>query len=202
MQKGIQDYSVIDEALQFVNLTNTGKKKFKQFSLGMKQRLGLAMALLNNPDFLILDEPINGLDPIAIIEFREILERINRDKNTTILISSHILSELYQVSNRFGFIHNGEIIEEITKKELDDKCSSTIVIETPQIEALSVLLEKLQLQFKVISNKKLQLKGNTIVVADLNHHIFESGIRIDEIRRQDENLEEYYTNLLAKVGEK
>ena len=101
-----------------VYLLNTGKKKFKNFSLGMKQRLGLAMALLNKPDFLILDEPINGLDPIAIIEFREILERINREKNTTILISSHILSELYQVSNRFGFIHHGEMIEEITKKEL------------------------------------------------------------------------------------
>ena len=202
MQKGIQDYSVIDEALQFVNLTNTGNKKFKQFSLGMKQRLGLAMALLNNPDFLILDEPINGLDPIAIIEFREILERINREKNTTILISSHILSELYQVSNRFGFIHNGEIIEEITKKELDDKCSSTIVIETTQIEKLSVLLEKLQLKFKVINDKQVQLKGNTITVADLNQQIFESGIRIDEIRRNDENLEEYYTNLLLKVGEK
>ena len=202
MQKGIQDYSVIDEALQFVNLTNTGKKKFKQFSLGMKQRLGLAMALLNNPDFLILDEPINGLDPIAIIEFREILERINREKNTTILISSHILSELYQVSNRFGFIHNGEIIEEITKKELDDKCSSTIVIETTQIEALSILLEKLLVNFKVINDKQVQLKGNTINVANLNQQIFESGIRIDEIRRNDENLEEYYTNLLLKVGER
>ena len=202
MQKGIQDYAVIDEALEFVNLTNTGKKKFKQFSLGMKQRLGLAMALLNNPDFLILDEPINGLDPIAIIEFREILERINREKNTTILISSHILSELYQVSNRFGFIHNGEIIEEITKKELDDKCSSTIVIETTQIEQLSVLLEKLQVNFKVINDKQVQLKGNTINVANLNQQMFESGIRIDEIRRNDENLEEYYTNLLLKVGEK
>ena len=202
MQKGIQDYAVIDEALQFVNLTNTGKKKFKQFSLGMKQRLGLAMALLNNPDFLILDEPINGLDPIAIIEFREILERINREKNTTILISSHILSELYQVSNRFGFIHNGEIIEEITKKELDDKCSSTIVIETTQIEALSILLEKLLVNFKVINDKQVQLKGNTINVANLNQQIFESGIRIDEIRRNDENLEEYYTNLLLKVGER
>ena len=202
MQKGIQDYAVIDEALEFVNLTNTGKKKFKQFSLGMKQRLGLAMALLNNPDFLILDEPINGLDPIAIIEFREILERINREKNTTILISSHILSELYQVSNRFGFIHNGEIIEEITKKELDDKCSSTIVIETTQIEALSILLEKLLVNFKVINDKQVQLKGNTINVANLNQQIFESGIRIDEIRRNDENLEEYYTNLLLKVGER
>lgn len=202
MQKGIHDFTVIEEALNFVNLTDTGKKKFKNFSLGMKQRLGLAMALLNNPDFLILDEPINGLDPIAIIEFREILERINREKNTTILISSHILSELYQVSNRFGFIHNGKLIEEITKKELDEKCSSTVIIKTDQIEELSVLLEKMQLQFKILNDKQAQIKNNTIAVADLNQRIFGSGILIDEIRRNDENLEEYYTNLVMKVEEK
>ena len=201
-QKGIQDFSVIEEALAFVNLSHTGKKKFKHFSLGMKQRLGLAMALLNNPDFLILDEPINGLDPIAIIEFREILERINREKSTTILISSHILNELYHVSNRFGFIHEGKMIEEITKQELDEKCSSTILIETAQTKELSVLLEKLQIQFKVINDKQVQLRNNEITVADLNQHFYESGIRIDEIRRNDENLEDYYTNLLLKVGEK
>lgn len=201
-QKGIHDDSVIVEALKFVNLTNTGKKKFKNFSLGMKQRLGLAMALLNNPDFLILDEPINGLDPIAIIEFREILERINREKNTTILISSHILGELYQVSNRFCFIHNGEIIEEITKKELDEKCSSTIIIETKQINELAILLENLKLKFKVINDNKIELKENNITIAELNEQIYKSGIRIDEIRRNDENLEDYYTNLLMKVGGK
>lgn len=201
-QKGIQDFSVIEEALAFVNLSNTGRKKFKQFSLGMKQRLGLAMALLNNPDFLILDEPINGLDPIAIIEFREILERINRKRNTTILISSHILSELYHVSNRFGFIHEGKMIEEITKKELDERCSSTILIETRQTKELSVLLERLKIHFKVINDKQMQLQNNEITVADLSQHCFESGIRIDEIRRNDENLEDYYTNLLIKVGGK
>ena len=201
-QKGIQDYSVIDEALSFVHLTDTGKKKFKHFSLGMKQRLGLAMALLNNPDFLILDEPINGLDPIAIIEFRQILERINREKNTTILISSHILSELYHVSNRFGFIHQGKMIEEITKQELDEKCSSTILIETAQIKELSILLERLQLSFKVINDKQVKLKDSEITIADITQHFFESGIRIDEIRRNDENLEDYYTNLLLKVGGK
>lgn len=201
-QKGIQDFSVIEEALAFVNLSNTGRKKFKQFSLGMKQRLGLAMALLNNPDFLILDEPINGLDPIAIIEFREILERINRKRNTTILISSHILSELYHVSNRFGFIHEGKMIEEITKKELDEKCSSTILIETRQTKELSVLLERLKIHFKVINDKQMQLQNNEITVADLSQHCYESGIRIDEIRRNDENLEDYYTNLLIKVGGK
>ncbi|MEG0380297.1 MAG: ATP-binding cassette domain-containing protein, partial [Kurthia sp.] len=193
MQKGIHDYSSIEEVLNFVNLSDTGKKKFKHFSLGMKQRLGLAMALINNPDFLILDEPINGLDPIAIIEFREILEKINREKNTTILISSHILSELYQVSNRFGFIHNGRLIEEITKKELDEICSNTIVIKTEQIKELSVLLENLQLQFKVIKDNQLHILNNVITVAELNQRILQAGLRIDEIRRNDENLEDYYT---------
>ena len=94
------------------------------------------------------------------------------------------------------------MIEEITKKELDEKCSSTIIIETSQIKELAVLLEKLQLNFKVINDKQIQLKGNAITIADLNQYIFEAGIRIDEIRRNDENLEDYYTNLLKKVGEK
>lgn len=202
MQKGIHDYSVIYEALKFVNLTDTRNKSFKNFSLGMKQRLGLAMALINNPDFLILDEPINGLDPIAIIEFREILEKINREKNTTILISSHILSELYQVSNRFGFIHNGKLIEEITKKELDKKCSSTIVIKTEQMRELSVLLEKLQLQFKILKDNQVQILNSTITISELNQRMLEASILIDEIRRNDENLEDYYTNLVLKVEEK
>lgn len=201
-QKGIKDYSVIQEALEFVNLTNTGNKKFKHFSLGMKQRLGLAMALLNKPDFLILDEPINGLDPIAIIEFREILQKINRERNTTILISSHILSELYQVSNRFGFIHNGKIIEEISKEELDEKCGSTTIIETKQINELAVLLDKLQAKFKIIDDSHVVLPENNISISNLNNAIFEAGIRIDEIRKNDENLEDYYTNMLLKVGGK
>lgn len=203
-QKGIQDDSSIEEALAFVNLSHTGKKKFKSFSLGMKQRLGLAMALLNKPDFLILDEPINGLDPIAIIEFREILERINREKNTTILISSHILSELYLVSNRFGFIHHGKMIEEITKTELDDKCSSTLLIQTDEMNKLSVFLEDLNLDFKVINDKQVKIKDldfSEISVPNLTQQVFEAGIRINEIRRNDEDLEDYYTNLLMKVGE-
>ncbi|MER2127843.1 ABC transporter ATP-binding protein [Solibacillus sp.] len=200
-QKGIKDYSVIQEALEFVNLTKTANKKFKHFSLGMKQRLGLAMALLNKPDFLILDEPINGLDPIAIIEFREILEKINRERNTTILISSHILSELYQVSNRFGFIHNGKIIEEISKEELDEKCASTTIIETKQINDLAVLLDKLQVNFKITDDSHVVLPENKLTISDLNNAIFEADIRIDEIRKNDENLEDYYTNMLLKVGE-
>lgn len=199
MQKGIHDYSIIDEALKFVNLEDTGKKKFKKFSLGMKQRLGLAMALINSPDFLILDEPINGLDPIAIIEFREILEKINREKNTTILISSHILSELYQVSNRFGFIHKGKLIEEISKKELDEKCSSTIVIKTEQMKELSVLLEKLQLKFKIIKDNQVKILNSTITISKLIQHISGTSIDIDEIRHNDESLEDYYTNLVLKV---
>ncbi|MCW9134074.1 ATP-binding cassette domain-containing protein [Bacillus paramycoides] len=199
MQKGIHDYSVIEEALQFVNLTGTGKKKFKNFSLGMKQRLGIAMALINNPDFIILDEPINGLDPIAIIEFREILQKINHEKNITILISGHILTELYLVSNRFGFIHNGKLIEEITKRELDEKCSSTIEIRTKQLNELAAFLEHLGAPFKVLNDNHLQVKEKLIASAELNQQIVQKGILIDEIRLNDENLEEYYTNLIMRV---
>ena len=110
---------VIRETLDYVGLSDTGKKVFRDFSLGMKQRLGIAIALLSKPDFLILDEPINGLDPIGIKEFRLMIQRLNQEKGITILISSHILSELYLLANRFGILDQGKIIREISKAEFE-----------------------------------------------------------------------------------
>jgi ABC-2 type transport system ATP-binding protein len=113
IQRGIADKAVVRSALESVNLTESGKKQFRQFSLGMKQRLGLALAIMGKPDFLILDEPINGLDPIGIAEFRTILQNLNKEHGMTILISSHILTELTQVATRYGIIHGGKLIKEI-----------------------------------------------------------------------------------------
>jgi ABC-2 type transport system ATP-binding protein len=113
IQRGIADKTVVGKALESVNLTGTGKKQFRQFSLGMKQRLGLALAIMSKPDFLILDEPINGLDPTGIVEFRAILQNLNKERGMTILISSHILTELNQVATRYGIIHDGKLIREI-----------------------------------------------------------------------------------------
>jgi ABC-2 type transport system ATP-binding protein len=113
VQRGIADRSVVRTALESVNLTGTGNKQYRQFSLGMKQRLGLALAIMGKPDFLILDEPVNGLDPMGIVEFRGILQNLNKEQGMTILISSHILTELAQVATCYGIIHNGKLVKEI-----------------------------------------------------------------------------------------
>ena len=129
IQKGIVDKKQIDETINLVGLTEAKKKKFKTYSLGMKQRLGIAFAILDNPDFIILDEPINGLDPIGISELRDLFKKLNEERNITILISSHILNELYQVANKFCIIEKGRVIKEITKQQLDEECSKCIVIK-------------------------------------------------------------------------
>lgn len=201
IQKGIHDYRIIPELLQFVNLADTGKKKVKQFSLGMRQRLGIAMSLVNNPDFLILDEPINGLDPIAIIEFRELLEKINRERNTTIFISSHILTELYHVSTRFGFIHEGEMIQEITKEEFDVLCSGAITIKTPDINKAAVLLkEQTHEQFTILNDQELRIDDGSLETWELNQLLVRDGIRVAEISKKEISLENYYTDLIGKGG--
>jgi len=201
IQKGIHDFSIINETLEFVNLANTGRKKFRNFSLGMKQRLGIAMALVNSPDFLILDEPINGLDPIAIIEFRELLEKINIEKNTTILISSHILTELYQVSTRFGFIHQGEMIQEITKEEFDSSCTQAIVVQVQNTtQAAVVLMEAIGDQFRFVGENEIHITDPSASVASINQLLSANGILIDFIGKKESSLENYYTNLIQSLG--
>ena len=123
---GIKGNSNIDEILELVGLAGTQKKKTKQFSLGMKQRLSIAIALLGYPDLLILDEPINGLDPTGIIEIRELILRLNREQNITIVISSHILGELSKIATRYGVIETGNLVEEFSKEELEQRCKTCI----------------------------------------------------------------------------
>lgn len=144
IQRGIPDKTIIEKTLQLAGLKGTGKKSVRNFSLGMRQRLGIAMALLNTPEFLILDEPINGLDPAGIVEIRELLKTLNKEYGMTILISSHILEELYQTASEFILIHNGKMIEKISDRELNERCKRHIVIQTTDAQkALLVLEEKL-----------------------------------------------------------
>ena len=128
IQRGIPGNQCIHKMLEKVGLTDTGKKKVKAFSLGMKQRLGIAVAMLHDPEFLILDEPINGLDPMGVIEIRQLLKQLNEEYGITILISSHILSEVHQIATHYGFIHHGKLIEEISAKYLDEKCQAHFLI--------------------------------------------------------------------------
>lgn len=196
--RGIVNPQDITDTLKFVGLDQTGKKKYKNFSLGMKQKLGIAIALISKPDLLILDEPINGLDPIAIVEFRDLLLTLNREHNITIIISSHILSELYHVANRFGIIHEGHLLEEVTKDQFQDICRDVVHLELDETEQGSRLLtEQFNCDFKVISKNEINIydfKGDT---ADIIEHFVHAGLRLRSIHSVGTDLETYFTQLIA-----
>ena len=164
----------------------------------MKQRLGIAIALLSKPDFLILDEPINGLDPIGIKEFRLMIQRLNQEKGITILISSHILSELYLLANRFGILDQGKIIREISKAEFETLSEDYIILKTSDKErACQVLKEQIQLQFKVVNpDNEIHIFGNEQDVKQILKQLTLADVAIDEIYFARQNLEEYFTQLV------
>ena len=159
LQKGITDKGQIDETLALVNLTEVRDKKYRKFSLGMKQRLGIALAVMDNPDLVILDEPINGLDPIGISELRDTFKKLSRDMGVTFIISSHILSELYMVANRFLFIEKGRVLKEITKEELDMECMRCHVVKTDDLKCTAALMEqKLGIKdYKVVNSEEIRI---------------------------------------------
>lgn len=199
--KGIIDYKRIDEVLQIVNLKDTKKKKFKQFSMGMKQRLGIALAILNHPDFIILDEPINGLDPLGISEIREALLQLQA-QNTTILISSHILSELYLVANKFGFLEGGKIIKELTKEQLDLECSKSLVIKVNDVKAASVILEeKLNTkEYKIINDKEIRIYEYLEKPMIVSKAMIENNIELESIQETGISLEEYFKTIIKEAN--
>lgn len=203
IQKGIIDYSKIDKVLKSVDLEKARDKKFKNFSLGMKQRLGIAFAILDNPDFIILDEPINGLDPIGIREIRDTFKRLNEEENVTILISSHILSELYMTANHFCFIERGKIIKELSKEELDNECSKCIVIKTPETKKVAVCLEKelKTTNYKVINDTEIRLYDYLENSSKVNKTLIQMDIEINALFESGISLEEYFENII-KGGEK
>lgn len=199
IQRGIPDVQCEIKALEEAGLTNTGKKKFKNFSLGMKQRLGLALALMTHPAFLILDEPTNGLDPEGIVEMRNLLLKLNREKKITILISSHILTEVHSMANRFAFIDNGSILEEITKEELQKRSNKYLKITVDDVEKATVILEKYcaDAEYEVMPDNIIRLFGYLEKSDYVNQVLTENKIRIFAIQQQGENLEEYFLNLVG-----
>ena len=203
IQKGIVGEKQIEKVLKTVDLWKEKNKKFKNFSLGMKQRLGIAFAILDHPDFIILDEPINGLDPIGIKEIRDTLKKLNEEEKITILISSHILSELYLIANHFCFIDKGKIIKDISKEELDLECSKCIVIKTKDVKKTSVILEKelSTTNYKVIDHTEIRLYDELENLAKVNKTLLTNGIEITGIYESGISLEDYF-NSLIKDGEK
>lgn len=199
VQRGIPNKECIKEVLNIVGLENTAKKKFKNFSLGMKQRLGLALAIMVNPDLLILDEPINGLDPMGIVEFRDILHRLNREKNTTIVISSHILSELSQIATRYGFIDNGRFVEQISAKELEEKCKSGILMKVNNTEKACVILENNLkcTNYEVLNNNQIKLFELIDTPELVVEALVKNGVMLSQIGIVGANLESYFIDLVG-----
>ena len=200
IQKGITNYDQINESLKLVGLDDVKKKKFKDFSLGMKQRLGIAFAILDNPDFIILDEPINGLDPIGISDLRDTFKRLNKERNITILISSHILSELYLLATRFCIIEKGKVVKELSKEELDIECSKCIVIKTDDVKKVSVVLEKdlKTTNYKVIDKEEIRLYDYLKNIETVNKTLVKNDINIKQIKETGISLEDYFKSVIKE----
>lgn len=193
---GIHERGYEEELLDLVGLKDVKGKKVKQFSLGMKQRLGIAMALVGRPDLLILDEPVNGLDPQGIAEIRELLLSLKTEKNMTILISSHILEELYKVADTFGIIHKGVLIQELSKEELDRKCSDYTQIRTGDTEKACPVIEELGYRdYRVISSDTIHIYDTVTGVGELNMELAKAGCMVESLQVVRDTLDEYFLDL-------
>ena len=200
-QRGIPGRDCVFQVLEQVGLQGAGKKKFKQFSLGMKQRLGLALALMDHPDLLLLDEPINGLDPEGIVEFRNILLDLNREQGTTILISSHILSELANLATHYGFIDGGHMLEQISAKVLAEKCRACIELSVDDAAKAAQVLEQAMgvRDYEVLPGQVIRLYCHLDEPARVTQTLVEGGVALRSIEQKGANLEDYYLGLIGGV---
>ena len=193
---GLSSYDGLRELLELVGLSDTGKKKAKDFSLGMRQRLGIAIALAGSPDFLILDEPVNGLDPQGIIEIRELIQKLNRERGITVLISSHILDELHRLATWYGFIDQGKIVKEMSAEELDAVCRQYLRVTVSNMTALKKVLDKRNLEYSVISEKEADIY-DAIGISELTHALDAEDCTILSVSEQSESLENYFVSLVG-----
>ena len=196
---GLPSFTGIPELLKLVGLEDAGRKKAKNFSLGMRQRLGIAVALAGDPDFLVLDEPVNGLDPQGIIEIRELILRLNKERQITVLISSHILDELSRIATHYGFIEKGRIVKEISAKELEASCRKCIRLEVSESKALARVLDSMQIEYTILSDTGADVYTK-INPTELVLALKEADCDVLSIREREESLESYYINLMGGNG--
>lgn len=188
-----------EKLLELVGLSDTGAKKAKNFSLGMRQRLGIAVALAGEPEFLILDEPVNGLDPQGIIEMRELILKLNRERGITVLISSHILDELSRLATHYGFIDGGRMIAEMSAKELERRCRKSISARVDDIKPLMRVLDEAQTEYTVTGENTAEIYGD-VHVTELVHALDKENCTVEKLAEHDESLESFYMKLVG--GEK
>ena len=193
---GLPSYDGIPGLLKLVGLEDTGKKKVKNFSMGMKQRLGIAIALAGDPDLLVLDEPVNGLDPQGIVEIRELILKLNRERRITVLISSHILDELSRLATHYGIIDHGRMVKELSAEELDDACRNFIRMEVSDTGILARVLDSMHLEYRITSETTADLFAKPSVT-QLAVSLAEEGCEVLSMTEKDESLESYYLSLIG-----
>ncbi len=198
---GVYSKEYVDGLLALVGLADVGKKKAKNFSLGMRQRLGIALALVGDPEMLVLDEPINGLDPQGIVEVREIIHKLATERKITILISSHILDELSRIATDYGIINNGVLIKEMTAEELQNACSESLNITVDDLEAAKRVLGEMGItSYRLIGENTLALSERIDESASINSELVRAGVMVSELSKRGEALEDYYIRLTGGVA--
>lgn len=199
LQRGIVEKNRIAEVLAIVGLANEKKKRFKEYSMGMKQRLGLALCLISSPDCLVLDEPINGLDAEGIREIRNLLIRLNEEKQITIFISSHILTELHLLATRFVFLKDGAVVEDISKEALQEKSRKRLIMTVDDAAKAVRLLEQNYpaISYKVLPNQVIAIHGHIEDGGEINRLFTMNDVTVMEFRAEARNLEEYFLDLVG-----
>ncbi|MGM9624263.1 MAG: ATP-binding cassette domain-containing protein [Eubacteriales bacterium] len=193
---GLPSFDGLPELLELVGLRDTGKKKARNFSLGMRQRLGIAVALVGDPDFLMLDEPVNGLDPQGMIEIRELILKLNRERGVTVLISSHILDELSRLATHYGFLDHGRIIREISAQELEAACRKCCRAEVTDIRALARVLDRMHYEYCILSDTTADIY-TAVPISRLSLALAEENCELISVKERDESLESYFINLVG-----
>ena len=196
---GLPSFDGISELLKLVGLDNTGRKKAKNFSLGMRQRLGIAVALCGSPDFLVLDEPINGLDPQGIIEIRELILKLNREQKITVMISSHILDELSRLATHYGFIDSGSIVREMSAEELEIACRKCMRMTVTDTAVLARVLDDMGIDYKIIDAKTADIYAKPNIT-QLSLALADQKCEILSVAEHDESLESFYISLVGGDG--
>lgn len=193
---GMPSFDGVKDLLKLVGLENTGKKKAKNFSLGMRQRLGIATALAGDPDFLVLDEPVNGLDPQGIVEIRELILKLNSERQITVLISSHILDELSKLATHYGFIDGGQMVKEISAEELEQVCRKCMRVTVSDMNAFSMVMDRLNVEYSVIDDRTADIFAQ-ISVTELVSALQAENCELITVSERDESLESYFINLIG-----